>query len=449
MFLRQRGGKIAAPPDREDQGVGWWGSVVTQIPRLLTEPDPAAMRKRMVFWVAVLVVLMSSLLVEWYMERDVITGNQGPFPAALGSEAPVAPSHVSRQSYRPEALVHGLSIVPTDSGVRALNLRTGKEYWRYERRDAGADMPSDEVSAATVVAWFDDGKLVGIDLRTGNVRWRTEFPRGGFQHIHMGAGQVVARTPGGVAAFSERSGKKLWTLRLPRSCKYPWAVHDLPEHLTAVELGCESSDDQNGVAIGVDNRTGAELWKRAVRRELDKTDNHTLVTVSPITTSQLREMARVQVLDVDRKGARLRAEFSSDSWAPDDAGDGIIISGGNPESPGSAGASVLTGYDTQVGKRAWERRAPAGNSFGFAKFADGRVYVVQNSTISEGDESRVLHADLLVLDAHSGDLLHRLRLPDMTVPRGFVGTGLTVRDAGDGVIRVGWPEALHDELFVT
>ncbi|MFE9964674.1 hypothetical protein [Streptomyces sp. NPDC005525] len=226
-------------------------------------------------------------------------------------------------------------------------------------------------------------------------------------------------------------------------------MHDLPDHLTAVDLGCESSDGQSGVAIGVDNRTGAELWKRADRQELYKTDNHTLVTVSPITTSQLRERARVQVLDVDRKGARLRAEFSSDSWAPDDAGDGIIISGGNPESPGSVGASVLTGYDTQVGKRAWERRALAGHSFGFAKFADGRVYVVQNSTISEGDESRVLHADLLVLDAHSGDLLHRLRLPDMTVPRGFIGTGLTVRDASDGVIRLGWPEALHDELFVT
>ncbi|MFF2164496.1 PQQ-binding-like beta-propeller repeat protein [Streptomyces sp. NPDC058175] len=293
-------------------------------------PEGRRPRKRMVFLVAVLVILMSSLLVEWYMERDVITGNQGPFPAALGTEAPAAPSQVSRQSYRPEALVHGLSIVPTDSGVRALNLRTGKEYWRYERRDAGADMPSDEVSAAMVVAWFDDGKLVGIDLRTGNVRWRTEFPRGGFQYIHMGAGQVVAHTPGGVAAFSERSGKKLWTLRLPRSCKYPWAVHDLPEHLTAVDVGCESSDGQNGVAIGVDNRTGAELWKRTVRQELYKTDNHTLVAVSPFTTSQLRERARVQVLDVDRKGARLRAEFFSDSWAPDDAGDGIIISAGTP-----------------------------------------------------------------------------------------------------------------------
>lgn len=71
-----------------------------------------------------------------------------------------------------------------------------------------------------------------------------------------------------------------------------------------------------------------------------------------------------------------------------------------------------------------------------------------NHIPSDGDESRVLHADLLVLDARSGDELHRLRLPDMTVPR-FSLTDLEVREAGDGVIRVAWLEALHDVLFVT
>ncbi|MER5386639.1 PQQ-binding-like beta-propeller repeat protein [Streptomyces sp. NPDC002688] len=395
------------------------------------------------------VVLVVSHVMLWYLRRDVVTGNQGPFPAALGIEAPAAPSHVERQSYRPEAFVHGLSIDPTDSGVRALELRTGKEYWRYERRDKDADMPSVEVSAGTVVAWFDDGNLVGIDLRTGNVRWRAEFPRGGFQNVHMGAGQVVAQTPGGVAAFSERSGKKLWTLRLPHSCKHPWAVHDLPEHLTAVELNCDSSDGQDGVVVGVDNRTGAELWKRAVRLELYKTGNRTLVAVSPGTTGQRGEKARVQVLDVDRKGARLRAEFSADHWSPQDAGSHTVISGVNPKSPESDLYTLLTAYDTQVGKLAWERQAPAGHSFGWARIADGRVYVVQNSTIPEGDTSRVLHTDLLVLDAHSGDLLHRLQLPDMAVPRDFFLTNLAVQEASDGVIRIGWPEALQYVLTVT
>ncbi|WP_326624290.1 MULTISPECIES: hypothetical protein [unclassified Streptomyces] len=84
-----------------------------------------------------------------------------------------------------------------------------------------------------------------------------------------------------------------------------------------------------------------------------------------------------------------------------------------------------------------------------AKCADGRVYVVQNSLFFEGGESRVLHVDLLVLDAHSGDLLHRLRLPDMTVPRDYFLTDLAVREAGYGVIRVGWLEALHDVLSAT
>ncbi|MFJ7965399.1 PQQ-binding-like beta-propeller repeat protein [Streptomyces sp. NPDC096324] len=135
--------------------------------------------------------------------------------------------------------------------------RTGKEYWRYERRDDDADMPSVEVSADTVVAWFDDGRMVGIDLRTGSVRWRTDFAQHGFQDL----------------------------------------------------------------------------------------------------------------------GAEPRAEFTSDDWAPTSAQDGVIINDAGDEPRDSAHSTVLTAYDTQVGKRAWERRAAAGHSFGSLSIADGRVYL--------------------------------------------------------------------------
>ncbi|MET8860975.1 PQQ-binding-like beta-propeller repeat protein [Streptomyces sp. NPDC004579] len=418
---------------------------------LLREPDPAAERRARMFLMAVLVALLLRSSIQWYMERDLVTGSQGPFPAALGSEAPAAPTHAAHRSYRPEALVHGLAVDLTDSGVRALNLRTGKEYWRYERRDADADMPSVEVSADTVVAWFDDGRLVGIDLRTGSVRWRTDFARHGFQDLHIGAGQVVAQTPGGVAAFSERGGQRLWRLKQPRSCRQPvpWAAYDMAEHLTAVELNCGNSDGLGGVVIGVDNRTGAALWKRAVRQELYKGDDHTLIAVAPTETGRPGEAARVQILDVDRQGAEPRAEFTGDDWAPTSAQDGVIINDAGDEPRDSAHSTVLTAYDTQVGERAWERRAAAGHSFGSLRIADGRVYVVENSTVLEEYEDRDLQADLLVLDAHSGKLLHRLRMPHLTVPDDFSLTDLAVEGAGDGAVRVGWLESSDDVWIVT
>ncbi|MEU4093667.1 PQQ-binding-like beta-propeller repeat protein [Streptomyces sp. NPDC026673] len=418
---------------------------------LLTEADPAATRRTTVLRVFVVVISVLILLTQWYTAREVVTGNEGAFPEAFGTEAPTAPSHVTHLSHRPGAVVHGLSIDGTDSGVRAVNVRTGKEYWRYERGGMDDDTPSVGVSARTVAAWFEDGKLLGIDLRTGKVRWRTEFPSRGFQRLHMGAGQVVAQSPGGVAALSESNGKRLWTLRPPRSCEhpFPWDVHDFPDRLTVVQLECDSTDGKRGMAMGVDNRTGTTLWTRPIGQELDKTDDHTLVTVSPATAGRQEGTDRVQILDVDRKGAGLRAEFSSADWSPEDAGDGVIIYGSNPESADSAQRTALTAYSTQSGERAWERRADAGQSFGQAAIADGRVYVVQNSTISEGDENRALQADLFVLDARDGDLLHTLRLPAMTVPGDFFLTDLAIQGAGDGAVRVGWLESLNDALIVT
>ncbi|MER5178051.1 PQQ-binding-like beta-propeller repeat protein [Streptomyces sp. NPDC002896] len=421
-----------------------------QLVRLPGSPDPAAARKGLVFLVVGLVLVLLGQLVEWYQERDVVTGAHGALPTAFGTAAPSAPSHVTRHSTGAEALVHGLSIESTNSGVRVLNLRTENEYWRYERRDDGADMPVVAVSAGTVVAWFGDGRLVGIDLRSGKVRWRTDFSRDGFQSVHLGDGQVVAQSPGGVAAFSERDGKQLWTLKVPRSCAHPlpWAVHDLPEHLTAVELGCRSSDGED-VVIGVDNRTGRVLWKRAVQQELFKADDDTLVAVAPGARTGRGRPATVQVLDVGRKGARLRAEFSSDSWAPDDAGDGVIVSSTDPEDPLNGDPTVLTAYDTQSGKRAWEHPAASGHVFGFSEIADGRVYVVQFPAVSEGDRGRVLHPELLVLDARSGDLLHTLRLPKMTVPLNTDLATFVVNAAADGVISVSWLEERHGVLLVT
>ncbi|MGW3917159.1 outer membrane protein assembly factor BamB family protein [Streptomyces sp. NPDC005070] len=419
--------------------------------RLLGEPDPAGVRHARMLLAAVMVAWALGLLIQWYMERDLVTGSQGPFPTALGSEAPAAPTHTVHRSYRPEALVHGLAVVPTDSGVRALNVRTGKEYWRYERRDDDADMPSVEVSADTVVAWFEDGKLVGIDLRTGSVRWRADFAQHGYQHLHIGAGQVVAQTPGGVAAFSERSGAALWKLKDPGSCQglSPWGVYDMAEHLTVVRLNCDGGDGVGGIVIGVDSRTGAALWKRAARQDVYQADDHTLVADSPTDTGYAGDAARVQLLHVDRHGAEPRTAFTSDDWAPTSAHDGVIISDAGDEPPDSAHSTDLTAYDTQAGKRAWERRAAAGHSFGSVRIADGRVYVVENSTVLEEHKDRDLQADLLVLDAHSGKLLHRLRLPHLTVPDDFSLTDLAVQGVGDGAVRVGWLESLDEVWIVT
>ncbi|MEV2195179.1 PQQ-binding-like beta-propeller repeat protein [Streptomyces phaeochromogenes] len=67
-------------------------------------------------------------------------------------------------------LVHGLSVDSTADSARAVNLRTGKEYWRYERQDEGSVVMSFDVSGRTV--------MIAYDTEDGRLAWRLKAPAG-------------------------------------------------------------------------------------------------------------------------------------------------------------------------------------------------------------------------------------------------------------------------------
>lgn len=218
-----------------------------------------------------LLMLPVLLLLGWYQNRDVVTGAQGPFPAAFGTEAPVAPEHVMRRKTGERVLVHGLSVESTTNGARAVNLRTGKEYWRYERQDESSGAMSFDVSKRTVVIAYREA-LVGVDLRTGKRLWREDLGDGeAFRSVRLGAGQALTEVPGAVRAFDERDGRSLWTAKTPKSCPEVgvYDAYALPDHVSAVPVLCnvaslDTDAEQYYLLLGVDNRTGKALWQRRI-----------------------------------------------------------------------------------------------------------------------------------------------------------------------------------------
>ena len=70
------------------------------------------------------------------------------------------------------------------SNVVALDAATGRQYWRYEhelpddlriccgRNNRGVAILGDTLFMSTL-----DAHLVGIDARTGNLKWNTEVAR--------------------------------------------------------------------------------------------------------------------------------------------------------------------------------------------------------------------------------------------------------------------------------
>ncbi|MCZ4512994.1 PQQ-binding-like beta-propeller repeat protein [Streptomyces sp. ActVer] len=406
----------------------------------------------------VLLMLPVLLFLGWYENRDVVTGAQGPFPAAFGTEAPVAPEHVMRRGTGERALVHGLSVESTADGARAVNLRTGKEYWRYERQDEGSVVMSFDVSGRTVVIAYSDSTLVGVDLRTGKRLWREDLGHGeGFRNVSLGAGQALTAAPGAVRAFDERDGRSLWTAKTPKSCSEVgvYAVYSLPDHVSAVPVLCnvaspDTDKEQYYLLLGVDNRTGKALWQRRISdpKWAVRGDAHTLAAPKPDTDDS---PPAVQLLDMSREGAIPRADLDTTAWNPVGAGSGTVLLATDAEGNGDGDHdTVLHAYDTEDGRLAWRLKAPAGQEYGSGVIADGRVYLVRQPLLTEADaKRRVRDAELLVLDADTGRALRTLRLPAMTAPNDDVYfMKLDVHQVTDGALSLSWRELSTDEQLI-
>ncbi|MER5402274.1 PQQ-binding-like beta-propeller repeat protein [Streptomyces sp. NPDC002599] len=345
---------------------------------------------------------------------------------------------------------HGLYLQDTVFGVTAVNLRTGKEYWRYER-GVNRVLWELEVSDRTVVVGHGDGRLVGIDLRTGKLLWRVEMREDGYRSVGLAGGQVVTEAPGTVRAFDEREGRSLWTVKMPESCPdvLVFSVHALPEHLSAVHVICNVASrdrDEYELLLGVDNRTGKVLWRQpTVDPKLTAWgDGHTLVAPDPD-----RPQA-IQLLDMDRQGISAHATLPQDEWDVVAAGSGTVLSGTDPEEGSEDHDTLLQAYDIREGRSSWQLRAPASQEYGFPKIADGRVYVVRQPFLTEADSGRRIRADLLILDADSGRLLHTLRLPAMTTPDDFdYFEKLDILHTADGAVSIGWRDGEGDLLIAT
>ncbi|MFF3883548.1 PQQ-binding-like beta-propeller repeat protein [Streptomyces sp. NPDC001914] len=397
---------------------------------------------------------------SWYMKRDVFTGAHGPFPAVFAAEAPVAPEHLLSLPGGTQVLVHGLSLRWTDdytdkyNGMAAVNVRTGKEYWHYERHDVDESLVSQfGASERTVVARFTDGKLVALDLRTGRLLWHAEIRAGDRgRNVKIAGGQVLTEDAGAVRAFDERGGRDLWTAKTPQWCHEVFlrSIHTLPDHLSAVQVLCNGSGrygaDDIGLLMGVDNRTGTVLWQqRTVDPDLTSWGGgHTLVAPDPARRKP------VQLLDMNRQGITSRTDLPLDKWDVVAVGNGTVLSGTNPKNGASKHDTLLSAFDAVDGHPTWQLRAPGDHEFGIPKIADGRVYVVRQPYLTSADAGSQFLADLLVLDADTGRLLHTLRLPTMTADDETPDyEKLVIGDVSDGAVGIGWRDDGGELLIAT
>lgn len=173
---------------------------------------------------------------------------------------------VSSEVLAPPRASDGVTVVRTgDGNIYGLKSATGVEIWNYDRtvpsltlRGNAAPVIDDDL----IVAGFDNGRLVGLDLKTGVPRWdsplaiargRSDLERMvdvDAEPVVIGATAFVASFQGGVAAMSIIDGQIEWTREI--------------SSYASLAVGAEHvfvTDDQ-GMIWSLDRESGASAWKQ-------------------------------------------------------------------------------------------------------------------------------------------------------------------------------------------
>lgn len=156
-----------------------------------------------------------------------------------------------------------------DGAVRALDRASGQPQWVYHGRVPGLTLrgisaPTPVLEGRLIVLGFDDGRLVGLRGRDGEVLWEVSvaLPQGRNELERMvdidarplvdtGQGRVfVAAYQSGIVAIELRGGSKIWTQEI--STYQDMARDD--DRLYAVA--------EDGIVAAIDQRTGSIMWQQ-------------------------------------------------------------------------------------------------------------------------------------------------------------------------------------------
>ncbi|NOX67862.1 MAG: outer membrane protein assembly factor BamB [Gammaproteobacteria bacterium] len=207
-------------------------------------------------------------------ERLIVVTQQGEVVCLNTADgAEIWRSDIESESIAPPRLKNGVAVIATiDGKLRGLSLFDGAEKWLLEQALPPLTLRGTAVPAivgSSVIAGFDNGRLLAAGLDDGIVEWETVLsqPTGRSDLERLadvdGAIAVVGQDVyavgyhGRLAAIAAESGQILWSREIS---SYSGIGADWENIYTL-------SDD--GEVIGLLRRNGSEVWRQTalVRRE--------------------------------------------------------------------------------------------------------------------------------------------------------------------------------------
>jgi outer membrane protein assembly factor BamB len=431
------------------------------------EPVSAPRRRKSVRVIigAVAVVAVGVAVAGFVLSRHDEERMSGPSEALPSPIAtPAQPHAVRRAATVPAgALIYGgLYLAGVRTGeVRAVDIRTGKPYWRYDRKGSIArSWALDRVAGRVVIAWSEgaSAQVEMIDVRAGRIVWRQRSIAKLVERPPEPGGLVIDPATKVTAVVGQwwtvgldgDNGQVRWKRRWPSGCEpsnNDIVDRDAPDYAQAMPgvFAVEERCGTHGDVVGYDARTGTERWKVSVAEAARGLPGAQVV----VHTSVFAVMDCLSDVDgrllalcienygaalIDSTGGRVVAHrYTGDpldrktpgAWSEVEYGAGVQVGLCT-----AGGDRVLCANDPATGKRLWRRPVPHGLEPHAPTVVDhGRVYLLA----AEHDNS---DWQLIVTELRTGKPLAHIPLPK---PAGYrppdAGFPDDVPDWAIGIIR--------------
>jgi outer membrane protein assembly factor BamB len=306
----------------------------------------------------------------------------------------------------------GLAIVPARDGVRAVNIATGKVYWRYAH---DASFTALDAAAGDVFVLGD--RLAKIDIRSGRVRWSRPVPDvGGGSGREpaddllgdAGVGMMAIIGQSGIAGLDRASGNIRWTKPWPADCSYLKDFSSVAIVARTLAVTCGKSGTPDHMVVGFDSATGTRRWALDASRLFPEVKITKDNPDAAYELSGIWKVGGLLAIGVDNATTFLDPATGRTALRRDwGGGTPIAFSGDIQISTCSHGKSDICGDNPSTGKALWRSHIPQGHGSALDKrnvaVADSCVYTVSD---------RYGAPQLVVFDARTGRLLGQMTLPD-------------------------------------
>ena len=376
-----------------------------------TVDEPAARRGRWWRLRVIVAALLAVVLASWGVPRlwavfdDGMRGPYGRFPQPVAAQPPVHSAQRVASVPRSTVIYGGLAIMPAGDGVRAVDIVTGKVYWRYTK-SKWAPMGMDR-STGDVFLQSTGGELVKINIRSGGIRWSRKVPDIGSDESDESvvpdadAATLALIGSDGMAGISRATGKARWTKKWPATCPYESDFAHVALVPGTLAVACNDYDAPDNAVFGFDPATGATRWVLRVSQLSAGTRSGGMAEAVGVVNGRLAVAAGDTTDLLDPATGRIVAKRRWKDQYPAAFDGGLQINLCTDKKD-----DAICGIDPATGGQLWRTPIPESGHLPQASeslaVADGRVYIV--SAVPRND---TVVLELVVFDGRTGRILSR------------------------------------------